>query len=203
HVLGLDHPDQAGQTVSAIMNSVVSDLDSLTSDDVNGAQALYPPRPPVITDQPRTESASPGGTVTFSVRATGSLPMTYQWERDGVTIAGATNASYTIANVQAEHAGAYAVVVSNAGGSVTSASAVLTVIDPVQPPEITSQPQNVTANPGEAASFNVSATGSSPLRYQWQFAGSTLPGMTNQALVLLDVQPENAGDYRVVITDSQ
>jgi hypothetical protein len=56
HVLGLDHPDQAGQTVSAIMNSVVSDLDSLTVDDVNGAQALYPPRIPVITVQPRTDS---------------------------------------------------------------------------------------------------------------------------------------------------
>jgi hypothetical protein len=56
HVLGLDHPNQAGQTVSAIMNSVVSDLDGLTSDDVNGAQALYPPLTPVITVQPRTES---------------------------------------------------------------------------------------------------------------------------------------------------
>jgi len=56
HVLGLDHPDQAGQTVSAIMNSVVSDLDGLTADDINGAQALYPPRPPVMTVQPRTES---------------------------------------------------------------------------------------------------------------------------------------------------
>jgi hypothetical protein len=56
HVLGLDHPDQAGQTVSAIMNSVVSDLDSLTADDVNGAQALYPPRPPVIAVQARIDS---------------------------------------------------------------------------------------------------------------------------------------------------
>ena len=56
HVLGLDHPDQAGQTVSAIMNSVVSDLDNLTADDIDGAQELYPPQPPVITMQPRTES---------------------------------------------------------------------------------------------------------------------------------------------------
>jgi hypothetical protein len=56
HVLGLDHPDEAGQTVSAIMNSVVSDLDDLAEDDVNGAQALYPLRDPVITVQPRTES---------------------------------------------------------------------------------------------------------------------------------------------------
>ena len=42
HVLGLDHPDDAGQSVSAIMNSIISDLDSLTSDDIAGAQALYP-----------------------------------------------------------------------------------------------------------------------------------------------------------------
>ena len=56
HVLGLDHPDQAGQTVSAIMNSVFSDLDSLTADDINGAEALYPPRTTVITLQPRIES---------------------------------------------------------------------------------------------------------------------------------------------------
>src|SRR5204862_1487224 len=56
HVLGLDHPDDAGQSVSAIMNSVVSDLDNLTADDINGAQALYPPRTPVITLQPRIES---------------------------------------------------------------------------------------------------------------------------------------------------
>ena len=56
HVLGLDHPDQAGQTVSAIMNGVVSDLDNLTTDDVEGAEALYPARAPVITVQPRTES---------------------------------------------------------------------------------------------------------------------------------------------------
>ncbi len=53
HVLGLDHPDQAGQSVSAIMNSIVSDLDNLAGDDVNGALALYPPPPPVITVQPR------------------------------------------------------------------------------------------------------------------------------------------------------
>ncbi len=41
HVLGLEHPDQAGQSVSALMNSRVSDLDALQADDINGARALY------------------------------------------------------------------------------------------------------------------------------------------------------------------
>jgi hypothetical protein len=56
HALGLGHPDGAGQAVKAIMNSVTSDVDSLTADDVDGAQELYPPRAPVITVQARTES---------------------------------------------------------------------------------------------------------------------------------------------------
>ncbi len=51
-----DGTTRTEQTVSAIMNSVVSDLDNLTADDINGAQALYPPRTPVITLQPRIES---------------------------------------------------------------------------------------------------------------------------------------------------
>jgi hypothetical protein len=43
HVLGLDHPDQASpkQTVTAIMNSIVSDIDSLQQDDINGAHSIY------------------------------------------------------------------------------------------------------------------------------------------------------------------
>jgi hypothetical protein len=62
HVLGLDHPDDAGQSVSAIMNSMISDLDSLTSDDIAGAQALYlapivPPAIAVTEVSPRTNGA--------------------------------------------------------------------------------------------------------------------------------------------------
>jgi len=56
HALGLGHPDEAGQAVKAIMNSVTSDVDSLTADDVDGAQELYPPRAPIISVQARTES---------------------------------------------------------------------------------------------------------------------------------------------------
>lgn len=51
HVLGLDHPDEAGQAVSAVMNSHVSNLDSLTADDITGAQSLYgPPGVPTNND---------------------------------------------------------------------------------------------------------------------------------------------------------
>ena len=56
HVLGLDHPDHAGQNVSAIMNSVTHDLDSLTADDIAGARSLYPPLPLALTIQRQSQT---------------------------------------------------------------------------------------------------------------------------------------------------
>ncbi len=55
HALGLDHPDEAGQTVSSIMNSIISNLNYLTADDLAGVQALFPPettRPTVAIQSP-------------------------------------------------------------------------------------------------------------------------------------------------------
>src|SRR5206468_8669813 len=72
HVLGLNHPDQAGQSVSAIMNSVISDLDSLAYDDITGVEALYTaPQPPTITTQPQGQTTTAGSSVTFFVVASG------------------------------------------------------------------------------------------------------------------------------------
>jgi hypothetical protein len=65
--------------------------------------------------------------VTFSVSATGSAPITYQWQFNGVNISNATGAAYTINNAQASNAGSYRVVVTNSAGSVTSNAATLTV----------------------------------------------------------------------------
>jgi len=60
HVLGLEHPDEGGQTVSAIMNHMVSDLDTLTADDQLGAQFLYPPlaETPAETPTPQGDTAA-------------------------------------------------------------------------------------------------------------------------------------------------
>ena len=72
-------------------------------------------------------------------------------------------------------------------------------------PVITSQPAAQATAPGTTATFQVRATGTAPLAYQWQknpgggFAD--LADRTNAALVLTDVQPWDAGDYRVVITN--
>jgi len=71
-----------------------------------------------------------------------------------------------------------------------------------QPPSITSQPQNITVNPGQDAAFNVAAIGASPLIYQWRSNGVVIPSGTNSALLLTNVQPAYAANYSVVITNN-
>src|SRR5205823_372476 len=82
--------------------------------------------PPTITTQPASQTVAQGANATFSVVATGT-GLTYQWTFNGANISGATTSSYTKSNAQAADQGNYAVVVTNAGGSVTSANASLTV----------------------------------------------------------------------------
>lgn len=88
---------------------------------------------PVITSQPASRTVNPGATVTFSVTATGTAPLSYQWRRNGVNLtntgkfSGVNTATLTITNVQQTEVGNYDVVVANAVGSVTSATATLAV----------------------------------------------------------------------------
>jgi hypothetical protein len=68
----------------------------------------------------------PGADITFSVRADGTFPFSYQWRKDGADLLAATNDSHSITNVQSEYAGHYTVVVTNGCGAVTSRVATLT-----------------------------------------------------------------------------
>ena len=105
---------------------------SNTGGGVNSAKAAVtvnpaPPAGPTITSQPVSATAALGGSATFSVSASGPGPFTYQWRKDGAAIAGATSATLALNGLVAGQAGNYSVVVTNAGGSVTSDAAVLTV----------------------------------------------------------------------------
>ena len=84
--------------------------------------------PPTITQQPLNWTAPVGGGATFSVTATGSLPLSYFWQRNGAHIAGATGTSYTTNNVQLADSGSlFSCLVSNAYGTALSSNAVLNV----------------------------------------------------------------------------
>jgi hypothetical protein len=88
---------------------------------------------PSITSQPASVTVNSGSSASFSVTATGTEPLAYQWQLGGVAIAGATSATYNIASATSAVAGTYSVVVTNAAGSVTSNNATLTVNTPAPP----------------------------------------------------------------------
>jgi alpha-tubulin suppressor-like RCC1 family protein len=80
---------------------------------------------PAITTQPQNQTSFAGGTATFTVVATGTAPLTYQWRFNGNNLSGQTASSLVLQNLQNANAGAYSVVVANPYGSVTSAPASL------------------------------------------------------------------------------
>jgi alpha-tubulin suppressor-like RCC1 family protein len=89
---------------------------------------------PVINTQPASQSVAPGGSVSFTVSASGEGPLTYQWRKDGQPIPNATTANFQISPAASSDAGAYTVLVTNNWGSTESAAATLTISSTPPPP---------------------------------------------------------------------
>ncbi len=121
---------------------------------------------PSITEDVQGQQVFVSQTASFSVLASGTLPIFYQWYYNtNSLLTNATSSSITITNAQLTDAGGYSVVVSNTYGVVTSSVAQLSVSTPDMPSIIT-QPQDTTVLPGDTATFTVEAGGSEPLSYQ-------------------------------------
>jgi len=88
---------------------------------------IIPDSAPTITTQPLSQSVTVGANVVFSVVATGKPNPTYQWNKNGSAIAGATGTTLSLTGVQTSDSGNYTVTVANSVGSVTSSTAALTV----------------------------------------------------------------------------
>ncbi len=116
---------------------------------------------PVILSQPLSQTNLAASKVTFSVQASGTAPLQYQWYFNSNAITGATSKSLSISDVQLTNAGEYCVVVSN-WLAVTSSVAVLTVA-PAAP--VLSVPTTVTGQEGSAYSLSLAAVGSEPVTY--------------------------------------
>lgn len=152
---------------------------------------------PSITAQPTNATVNQGNTTNFTVTASGTPTLNYQWQLGGSNVAGATASIYTITNAQPSQAGNYAVIVTNNYGAVTSAVKTLTVISL---PGITGQPQSTNVTVGSNATFTVTATGTSPT-YQWRFNAGTIGGATSSSYTVTNAQTNNAGNYSVVVTN--
>ena len=86
------------------------------------------PGAPAFTTQPQSQTVLAGVAVSFSVVATATLSPTYQWQKDGINLAGATGATLTLSNVQSGDTGSYRAVATNGVGSVSSNAARLVVV---------------------------------------------------------------------------
>lgn len=157
--------------------------------------------PPVITAQPVATSTIVGSAVTFTVGASGSAPLTYQWQVNGTAIAGATAAAFTIPSVALSNTGTYSVVVTNGFGAATSTGANLTVSATTSAPIFQYQPTSTTVNAGGTASFSVGLVGTPPLKYQWMKNGAAIAGATGTYLTFPAAQLTDAGTYSVTITN--
>jgi hypothetical protein len=164
----------------------------------------YTPDPepvrPQIEVQPQDVVAAWGSAATFSVRGVGAGELTYQWERDGVALRGATEPTLRINRVLPPHAGSYRVVVSNAAGRITSDSAELSIL---RPPVIVKQPVALTAEVGRSATLSLNAYSPEPITYQWFRDGVSIPGANHTTLRIPQAQLSDGGRYHAVATNSQ
>jgi hypothetical protein len=175
-----------------------------TSISTPGSSGNGKPVMPTITTQPATQTVTVGQSATFSVTATGTSPLTYQWQKGGANIFGASSATYTMSStVLADSGSKFDVIVSNSAGSVTSISATLTVNTAPTAPAITSQPANQTVTVGQTATFAVIATGTAPLSYQWQKNGANIGGATAASYTTpATVSGDTASNFEVVVSNS-
>src|SRR5439155_3277008 len=136
----------AGQTNSSLLLSAVQTADeggysvivtNLAGSATSQVATLTVLVPPAITRQPASQTVLAGSPVTFSIMATGTATLAYQWRRNGLDLAGQNMSALTYASAQGSDAGDYSVVVANAAGAATSQVATLTVL---LPPSITQQP---------------------------------------------------------------
>ncbi len=157
---------------------------------------------PTITQQPTNQSVTVGQNATFSVVASGTAPLSFQWYLAGA--AAGTNAStFVVSQVtSAQNLAAVYVVVTNPYGSVNSASAQLNVSAAQTAPSITQQPVNQIVTAGQTATFSVSADGTAPLTYQWYLNSQPVGSNASSYSIAGTTTSQTGGQVYVKITNA-
>jgi hypothetical protein len=164
-----------------------------------GANASSPVAPPVITQAPATANVFLNANVLLQAAATGS-GVSWQWRFNGAEIPGATNSALFLEAVRTEEAGTYDAFAYNAGGSVFTAPAQLTIVQPVFFTQV--PPAFYQTNAGSNVTFTVSVGGTQPYAYQWRFNGGDIPGATGPSLTMTNLTLAQAGFYAAVVTNT-
>jgi len=167
--------------------------------------------PAAITGQPSSQAVLLNSNATLTATAIGTAPLSRRWYfngtplTDGGRVSGSTTASLNISNVQTNDGGSYQLVVTNICGSATSAVAMLMVLVPAG---ITGQPSSQAVLLNSNVTFTATAIGTAPLFYLWQKDGLNLAnggrisGADTATLTLSGVQTNDAGNYRIVVTNN-
>lgn len=189
----------SGNYVVRISNPIGAITSAVAVVTINAA-----PVAPSITLQPVGLSITEGAEARFTVQATGTAPLSYQWSNGDGNIPGANSASYVIPAAQLGDADTFRVRVSNSVGFVDSDPAVLTVL-PVSastPPTIQEEPVDLTAFEGEITQLTVTATGTGPLFYLW-FKNDDVFSIQSldPNLPFTPIGFGDAGDYYVVVSN--
>ncbi len=184
-----------GATFSVYVSNAFGNVTS------SSATLTVAPNSPAITTQPLNTTVLMGATATFTVVATGTTPLAYQWKKNGADIVGATNASYTTpVTIAADNGAAFSVVITNIASSVTSNSATLTVNIP---PSITTQPINQSIYEREGVTFTVVVAGTAPLAYQWKKNGVNIAGATSASYnIPATVLVDNGATFSVYVSNA-
>jgi len=158
-------------------------------------------RPAPVAAAPSTLVGTIGHDVTLAGIFTASEELTYQWSYNGTPIFGATSRGLTLNNLTNGQAGTYTVTATGVttGTTVTNTVTLLVVNGP---PQITQQPSGGTAQSGAAFTFTVAASGSGTLNYQWFRNNLALAGATSATLTLNSASVNDAGTYRVEVSNA-
>ncbi|MCG8314459.1 MAG: immunoglobulin domain-containing protein [Pseudomonadales bacterium] len=155
--------------------------------------------PPTISAQPEPIREAEGEISELVVEFSGSPIPRIQWYKDGEAINGATSSTLTFAPLELSDAGEYSCIVENSADEVNCESISVQVLENVR---ITQQPSNQVLSPGSDITLTVEATGDSPLVYEWYKNNALyIRGENLTELPLTDTTPEDAGLYRVVVSN--
>jgi alpha-tubulin suppressor-like RCC1 family protein len=192
-----------------LAETVPAGLTGVTTISAGGYHSLAIGSPPLITTPPATVTVPLAGTATLF--AGNYLAASYQWQKNGVNIDGATNPTLTLTNVQAADFASYTAIITTSTGSIISSPTILSGLSGSSTVSIVTQPVSVTPNAGGTATFSVVASGGSI--YQWYKdgvaltngttpAGTIISGATSSVLTLSNLQAADVGTYTVKVSNN-
>ena len=194
HTLGLDHPDQARQVVVALMNSVISDLDTIATDDIHGVRALYPP----VEKFTLNFNVLPAGS--GDVLAAPAPDMNHQYPAGTlVTLTAKPHRKFRFnfwggdENLAARKLKVFVVDDETITVNFSTNGA----------PVVRTQPRSQFASYYDTVTLGARVSSRPPTAYQWQHDGADVPGATSATLVLPFVTHEDSGLYSLRVTNAR